>query len=206
MVLFLSLFRYLARSNAIIAFLIVAFIMATVLISAISFPVLIYAGKDHSPLPDARAITGYTPSQLRSFYTKIGVKGCEAYVQVADFDCYLYMPIYMVCLGTLMVRASDVLVVGTTSSSSEIWALLPVLAVTFDLVETYLQRQGCLRDLEDYEIRGASLAMQSKWVLLAVSIAFIIVAILKWTYQKMSTIWTTSRRTSSASGKQVKQS
>jgi hypothetical protein len=200
MVLLLSLFRYLARSNAVIAFLIVAFVMATALIGAIAFPVLIYAGEDHSPIPDARALTGYTPSQLRAFYTQIGNKGCAAYVQVEDFDCYLYMPVYMVFMGVLMVRATDVL--GT--SSCEIWPLLPVLAVTLDMVETYLQRQGCLRDLEDYEIRGASMAMQFKWVLLTISTGFIIVAIVKWTYQKMSTIYPTRR--TSANGKQVKQS
>jgi hypothetical protein len=191
---FLSLFRYVARYDAAIAFLIVAFIIATALINVIAFPVAIYAGQEHGPIPDARMLSGYTAESLRAFYTKIGDKGCEAYVQVEDFDCYAYMPLYMVLLGSLLVRAARV----WSTDDSSIIPLLPVLAVTLDLVENYVQRQGCLRALEDYEIRGASMAMQSKWALIALSLLYIIVAFVAWSYKKLF-----RRKTS---GKTVKQS
>lgn len=190
---FLSLFRSVARYDAAVAFLIVAFIIATALINVIAFPVAIYAGQDHGPIPDARIWSGYTAESLRAFYTKIGVKGCEAYVQVEDFDCYAYMPLYMVLLGSLLVRAARV-----WSTDASIIPLLPVLAVTLDLVENHVQRQGCLRALEDYEIRGASMAMQSKWALIAASVLYISVAFVAWISKKLF------RR--STSGKTVKQS
>jgi hypothetical protein len=161
-------------------------------------------------------VFGYTSDELNRYYdTVLGdARGCEHYIAVAEWDFFPYMIAYTLLLGSALIRAARTLrsrdddagnggdehgSAGSdnkndSSSSGDGIANLVVLACTFDLVETYVQRRGCqlyISDrrsrLDEHEIRCASVAVQCKWALLGV--ANVVIAMALW-----KTAWRRHRR------------
>ena len=90
------------------------------------------------------------------------------------------MPAYTLLMGTWLVLASRRL--GLSDHISN----LAVLVMTFDMIETYHQRQGCLRTLSDFEIQASSAALRSKWGLIGIICAIYGLAILKEIRSRLS--------------------
>jgi hypothetical protein len=87
-----------------------------------SIPVEIVEG---APVPDGSA--GYTPQQALDWYDGLGPKGRSIYIQSSMIDILLIIPSYVLLLGTQLVVTTD---------CPEIFCYIPVIAATFDGIET----------------------------------------------------------------------
>lgn len=113
-------------------------------------------------IPDAR-ITGYSSDELNLWYDNIGVEGCKTYIICTHWDFLAIMVTYPLFLGSMLIS------VGTPAGLSENLAYIPLVNVAFDIVETYIQREGCVKypeRLTGHRIQIASVACQIKWVFL----------------------------------------
>ena len=128
-------------------------------------------------LPDKRF--GYTPDELNAWYDAIGTEGCPIYVRAATLDFIPIMPTYVAFLGSLLIHLSDWSTKSTVSiHMPEQTVYLPVVTVLFDIVETYIQRRGCViypERLTDTQIRLGSFGNMGKWIFLVTSILLIVV-------------------------------
>jgi hypothetical protein len=113
-------------------------------------------------IPDAR-ITGYSSDELNLWYDSVGVEGCKTYILCTHWDFFAIMVTYPLFFGSMLIF------VGTQAGLSENLAYIPLLNVAFDVVETYIQREGCVKypeRLTDHRIQMASVACQIKWFFL----------------------------------------
>ena len=162
-----------------LAFLFV-FVAVFVFHHTLSLPLEKYP--DGLNLPDTRF--GYTPKDLNAWYDAIGTEGCPVYVRAATVDFIPIMPTYAIFLGSLMVYFADKSKHIEQSSSPAIQeipvqlAYLPVITVLFDVVETYIQRQGCViypERLTETQIQLGSFGNMGKWIFLVTSLLLIAV-------------------------------
>jgi hypothetical protein len=122
-------------------------------------------------VPDAR-ITGYSSDELNLWYDNIGVEGCKTYILCTHWDFAAIMVIYPLFLGSMLIA------VGKSAGLSENLAYIPLVTVAFDIVETYIQREGCVKypeRLTGHRIKMASVACQFKWGFLGSTILAILV-------------------------------
>lgn len=130
--------------------------------------------------PDIRFF-GYTVSELNSYYETLGEEGCQAYVKVADWDFFPYMFGYSILVGVFLLRASR------QHAHPEAVALLSPMIYTCDLVETYVQKQGCLLfpiRLSEDVIQAGNYAVRTKWVLFIVAIVYVCSGGAKYLYSE----------------------
>ncbi|CAB9496990.1 expressed unknown protein [Seminavis robusta] len=170
---FLSVCRTIAGSTPLLWCVSAALVAAFAIHSAIAAPLDAY--EDGLNLPDARML-GYTPDELNQWYNSIGIEGCKIYIQSAHWDFMPIMVIYPVFLGSM------ILVLGQEAGLSENLVYVPLSSAIFDIIETYLQREGCVifpERLPDQTIRIASLACQTKWLFLITSILTVVGLFLK---------------------------
>ena len=176
MVLFVWLFRLIANSPVLRSLALVSQLIAFACLSSTCGKILPKYGV---MIPDTR-IFGYTVSELHEFYEILEEEGCRSYVECANNDFFPMMPAYTLLMGTWLVLASRRL--GLSDHISN----LAVLVMTFDMIETYHQRQGCLRTLSDFEIQASSAALRSKWGLIGIICAIYGLAILKEIRSRLS--------------------
>ena len=130
--------------------------------------------------PDIR-LFGYTVSELNTYYDTLGEEGCQAYVRVSDWDFFPYMFGYSILVGTFLLRASR------QFGHAEAVTLLAPLIHTCDLVETYVQKQGCLLypvRLSEDAINAGSYAVRMKWMLFAIAMLYVCAGGAKYLYTK----------------------
>ena len=117
---------------------------------------------DGHKVPDGRL--GYTPDELNQWYDAIGVDGCRVYVRGANFDFYAIMPLYPLLLGSSLVAL--LLRQQVSNNKSTFVVYLPLAAVAADIIETFLQRKGCViypLRLSDTMLSIAGNANRLKW-------------------------------------------
>lgn len=126
----LSTFRRLVpyRLHFLIVFLVSN---ATYLWRAQAIPVDIVEG---SPVPDSTP--SYTPEQAREWYDAIGDEGRSLYLQLCVIDLCFLIPSYVLMLGTQFVATARFPPV----------CYLPVVIVSFDLIETFTHGFAVLGD------------------------------------------------------------
>jgi hypothetical protein len=121
-------------------------------------------------VPDVR-IAGYTPAELNLWYDRVGVEGCQVYIQAANWDFLAIMMTYPLFLGSMLI------VTTRSTGLSENFAYIPLVTVVFDMVETYFQRKGCVlypERLPEGVVAAAGYACVFKWIFLTVSLFFIL--------------------------------
>ncbi|GKY92011.1 hypothetical protein MPSEU_000172700 [Mayamaea pseudoterrestris] len=94
----------------------------------------------------------------------------QAYAKCSLIDFFVIMPAYTLALGALLVRSAKSLGMSETLSH------LATLAVTLDVMETYISRQGSLlysKRLPTMAVRLASISGQCKWLTCYVSLILI---------------------------------
>jgi len=178
MSLVIGKFRAIANASAKFQFLFLVFFVGVfVFHHMMSRPLQEYP--DGMNLPDARF--GYTPAELNAWYDSIGTEGCSVYIQLASLDFILIMPTYIIFLGSLLVYLSDkcksISIVAPILV--EHFAYIPVITVLFDVMETYIQRRGCVlypEKLKDSQLQLGSRANMFKWIFLAVTMLLIFAA------------------------------
>jgi hypothetical protein len=90
-----------------------------------SIPVEIVAG---AAVPDVVVIGGYTPQQALDWYDDLGPKGRSIYIRWSIIDILFVIPSYVLMMGTQLVLV--------TTECPEILCYMPVLAATFDGIES----------------------------------------------------------------------
>ena len=132
-------------------------------------------------LPDLR-FTGYTADELHDFYKNLGVEGRQIYIQIENWDIFPYMLSYTLCLGTFLVIMARRIKKCGIIISSERFCYLSTLIWVCDMVETLIQRHGCIiySDtnnnvlLPPKTVALASACVCLKWFLLGISVFLLI--------------------------------
>lgn len=135
------------------------------------------------PPPDL-LLFGYTADELNAYYETLGEEGCKAYIDFANWDLFPYMFGYSITLGAFLILSSR------QWGHSEAIALLAPLTHTCDLVETYLQKQGCVvypERLSEDVVRCASYAVRLKWALFSLAILYAVSGGVKYLCQRRQT-------------------
>ena len=110
-------------------------------------------------MPDLKF--GFTPELLRELREHTwGEKGCEAYVKAASVDLFPYMESYTVILWSLATVACR----DCSNPRKNLARLMAMIPICFDVVETFILRQTCLRDISDEWVQVGSVANQLKWL------------------------------------------
>lgn len=166
----ISLFRSVAEASPLFqTVFLTVFVAVFVMHHSLSLPLRKFP--DGLNLPDKRF--GYTPSELNAWYDAIGTEGCLVYIRATTVDFLPVMPTYCVFLGSLLVFLAD----KSKSPRQVQLAYLPVVTVFFDIIETYVQRRGCMiypERLTDAVIQFGSLGNLGKWICLISSILLIV--------------------------------
>jgi hypothetical protein len=128
-------------------------------------------------LPDMR-ISGYTPTQLNAFYDLLGPQDCDMYVDAANWDMFPFIPSYTIVISAALLQTA---IWNGRDPRAAYMGLVMGLA---DLMETAIQRQGCVLVLQTsdvvrerlpaWAIEVASAALQVKWILASLSMGSIV--------------------------------
>jgi hypothetical protein len=128
-------------------------------------------------LPDMR-ISGYTPTQLNAFYDMLGPEDCDMYVDTCNWDMFTFIPSYAIAISAALLQTA---IWNGRDPRAAYMGLVMGLA---DLIETAIQRQGCVlvlrtsdvvrERLPEWAIEVASAALQVKWILASLSMGSIV--------------------------------
>ena len=111
-------------------------------------------------LPDIQF--GFTPNQLREWYTLWGEEGRQTYIETANIDLFPYMESYTICMGALLVMAAR------RQGWKENLAHLITATLIMDVGETTIVQHGAKFDpdyLSNTTIKIASFCNKLKWIL-----------------------------------------
>jgi hypothetical protein len=128
-------------------------------------------------LPDMR-ISGYTPTQLNAFYDMLGPEDCDMYVDTCNWDMFPFIPSYAIVISAGLLQTA---IWNGRDPRAAYMGLVMGLA---DLIETAIQRQGCVlvvqtsnvvrERLPEWAIEVSSAALQVKWILVSLSMGSIV--------------------------------
>lgn len=176
----LTPFRMIAEQPILLKLSLALYVIAQIGMNVLMEPLKKYPGGYYTP--DIH-FPGYTVEQLNAYYDNLGVEGCAVYIQVANWDLFPYMLGYVFPLGALhclVARRLRQKKSGKHDNNDDSKAYLALVIWLMDVVETVLQRRGCViypDRLSSWQIRLAGTCQRLKWTLGALSVGQLLVGV-----------------------------